>query len=258
VKLSPEQVVLPDETITQIVRAYTREAGVRELNRQIGRTVRKCAVHFAEGRTESVTVSAEQLSELLGPERFAVEKLREILTPGVTTGLAWTEAGGDVLFVEAVLTPGGKGLMLTGQLGEVMKESAQTALSYIWSQAEQLGIEPEKFLDSGVHVHAPAGAIPKDGPSAGVTMATSMVSLFTQRPVRSDTAMTGEITLAGLVLPIGGIKEKVLAALRIGITRIILPDANTRDLEEIDEHLRRQIEFVPVKHLREVFQAAIT
>lgn len=257
VKLSAEQIILPEDVIKQIVRLYTREAGVRELNRQIGRVVRKCAVPFAEGKSDPVTVSADQLQTLLGPERFSIEKMREGLTPGITTGLAWTEAGGDVLFVEAVLTTGGKGLMLTGQLGDVMKESAQTALSYVWSQAEQLGIDPRKFNDTGVHVHVPAGAIPKDGPSAGVTMATSITSLFLNKPVRSDTAMTGEITLAGLVLPVGGIKEKVLAARRTGIKRIVLPEANIKDLDEIDEGLRAEIEFIPVKNLTEVFKAAI-
>lgn len=257
VALGPEQIALPDAVLKQIIRGYTREAGVRELDRQIGRVVRKCALPFAKGSAAPVAVTAEQLPELLGPARFKGERQREEPAPGIATGLAWTAAGGDVLFVESVLMPGGKGLMLTGQLGDVMKESAQTALSYIWSRAEQLGIDPAAFRDNGVHIHVPAGAIPKDGPSAGVTMASSMVSLFTGRKVRRDTAMTGEITLAGLVLPVGGIKEKVLAARRAGITRIILPEDNATDLEEIDEQLRREIEFIPVSHLDAVFKAGL-
>jgi ATP-dependent Lon protease len=172
--------------------------------------------------------------------------------------LAWTEAGGDVLFVEAVKTPGRSGLLLTGQLGDVMRESAQAALSYIGSQADELGIDAKLFQENGVHIHVPAGAIPKDGPSAGVTMATSLVSLFTGRPVRSDTAMTGEITLAGLVLPIGGIREKVLAAHRAGITRIVLPEANRKDLAELDEAVKAQMEFIPSTTLNQVFAAALT
>lgn len=258
VLLSPEHIVIPDDVMTQIVRRYTREAGVRGLNRQLARVVRKCAVPFASGDMTPVTVTLEQLPDLLGPERFSVETLRRNPLPGVTTGLAWTEAGGDVLFVEAVKMPGGKGLLMTGQLGDVMKESAQTALSYLWSQAPNLGIDPAAFHDSGVHIHVPAGAIPKDGPSAGVTMATSLVSLFTGRPVRSDTAMTGEITLAGLVLPVGGIKEKVLAARRSGITRILLPEANLKDLGEIDAQVRNEIEFLPMHDLAQVFQNALT
>lgn len=256
VKLDEEQVRISDAVLEQIVRRYTREAGVRELNRQVARVVRKLAVRFAEGYDEPVSVDSAQLAELLGPERFFVEKLRQEMVPGITTGLAWTEAGGDVLFVEAVLMPGAKGLTLTGQLGEVMKESAQAAQSYLWSQADKLGISRDKLQSNGIHVHVPAGAIPKDGPSAGVTMATSMLSLYLDKPVRSDTAMTGEITLAGLVLPVGGVKEKALAARRTGITRIILPMDNMKDLSEIDEVIRREIEFIPVTSLNEVFRAA--
>lgn len=258
VQLTDEQIRIPDEVIHKVVRSWTREAGVRELNRQLARIVRKSAVPFASGITTPVIVTVEQLPQLLGPERFTDDSLRRDPLPGVTTGMAWTEHGGDVLFVEAVKTPGGKGLALTGQLGDVMKESAQTALSYLWSQADQLGIDPEVFQNSGVHIHVPAGAIPKDGPSAGVTMATSLVSLLTGRPVRSDTAMTGEITLAGLVLPVGGIKEKVLAAHRAGIDRIVLPEANCQDLEEIDAGVRQELEFIPAVNLQQVFNAALT
>ncbi|MDT8397801.1 MAG: endopeptidase La [Pseudomonadales bacterium] len=257
VKLDSTRIVVPETVLLQIVRRYTREAGVRELNRQLARVVRKCAIPFAEGHHEPVTVSEQQLADLLGPERFAIETRRRNFAPGISTGLAWTEAGGDVLFIEAVKTPGGKGLILTGQLGEVMKESAQAALSYIWSQAEALGIDATAFHSSGVHIHVPAGAIPKDGPSAGVTMASALVSLFTGKAVRSDTAMTGEITLAGLVLPVGGIKEKVLAARRAGISRIVLPAENIKDLDEIDERIRQEIEFIPATHLQEVFAAVI-
>jgi ATP-dependent Lon protease len=257
VRLTPEQVLIPDEVIQHIVSRYTREAGVRELNRQLARIVRKCAVPFANGETAPITVSVDQLNQYLGLERYSSETMRRDPLPGVTTGLAWTEAGGDVLFVEAVKTPGRNGLMLTGQLGDVMRESAQAALSYIGSQAGTLHIDPKVFQDSGVHIHVPAGAIPKDGPSAGVTMATSLVSLFTGRPVRSDTAMTGEITLAGLVLPVGGIREKVLAAHRAGITRIILPDANRKDLAELDDGVKAQVEFIPASSLSQVFPAAL-
>jgi ATP-dependent Lon protease len=257
VRLTPEQILVPDEVIKYIVRHYTREAGVRELNRQLARIVRKCAVPFANGETAPITVSVDQLNQYLGLERYSSETIRRNPLPGVTTGLAWTEAGGDVLFVEAVKTPGRNGLLLTGQLGDVMRESAQAALSYIGSQADALQIDSKTFQDSGVHIHVPAGAIPKDGPSAGVTMATSLVSLFTGRPVRSDTAMTGEITLAGLVLPVGGIREKVLAAHRAGITRIILPNANRKDLAELDEGVKAQVEFIPVSSLSQVFFAAL-
>jgi ATP-dependent Lon protease len=258
VKLGAAEVQISDAAIRTIIRHYTREAGVRELNRQLARVVRKCAVPFAVGNATPVTVAAEELQQLLGPGRFTSDSRRHDPLPGITTGLAWTEAGGDVLFIEAVKMPGGKGLMLTGQLGDVMKESAQTALSYLWSQAQTLGIDPAVFQNSGVHIHVPAGAIPKDGPSAGVTMATSLVSLFTGRPVRSDTAMTGEITLAGLVLPIGGLKEKVLAAHRAGITRIVLPEANRKDLDELDAGVRAQLEFIPAANLQQVFAAALT
>lgn len=257
VNLALEKICIPDKVIQEVIRHYTREAGVRELERQIAAIVRKQAVEFAAGRNEPVTILADQLTEILGAERFALEKVRESLLPGVSTGLAWTEAGGDVLFIESVLIPNGKGLTLTGQLGDVMKESAQAALSYISSQADALGIPVERFSDSGFHLHVPAGAIPKDGPSAGVTIATSLISLISGKRVRNDTAMTGEITLTGLVLPVGGIKEKVLAARRAGLLRIILPKANEKDLDELTDEVRQEIEFILVSHLDEVFAAAI-
>jgi len=257
VNLPIEKINIPDAVIQEVVRRYTREAGVRELERQIAAIVRNKAVEFAEGRTQPVTIQLDQLTDILGTERFALEKARESLSPGVSTGLAWTEAGGDVLFIESVLIPNEKGLNLTGQLGEVMKESAQAALSYIRSRSRELGVPAETFSDAGFHIHVPAGAIPKDGPSAGVTIATSLISLVTGERVRKDTAMTGEITLSGLVLPVGGIKEKVLAARRAGLLRIVLPKANSKDLDELKDEIRQEIEFILVEHLDEVFAAAI-
>jgi ATP-dependent Lon protease len=257
VNLTLAQITIPDETLRQIISRYTREAGVRELERQVAKVVRKSALHFAEGRLEPISISPENLAELLGPERFFLEQIRDELAPGVCIGMAWTEAGGDILFIETVLTPGGKGLMLTGQLGDVMRESAQAAQSYIWSEAENLRIPVDQFHQVGVHVHVPAGSIPKDGPSAGVTIATALLSAFSKKPVRNDTAMTGEITLAGLVLPVGGIKEKVLAAHRAGLRRLILPKDNMKDLSAIDEAIKQEMEFIPVTHLKQVFQAAI-
>ncbi|MCI0409179.1 MAG: endopeptidase La, partial [Acidobacteria bacterium] len=185
------------------------------------------------------------------------EQARKKLLPGVAAGLAWTEAGGDVLYVEAVLLPEGKKLILTGQLGTVMQESAKAAQSYIWSKAEDLGVSKELIRQSGVHIHVPAGATPKDGPSAGVTMVTALTSLYTYRPVRSDTAMTGEITLSGLVLPVGGVKEKVLAAHRAGIRRVILPKDNEKDLKELPEHVREEMEFILAESVEDVLVAAI-
>ncbi|MEX0618918.1 MAG: endopeptidase La [Pseudohongiellaceae bacterium] len=257
VNLDENRIAISDEILRHVVRRYTREAGVRELERQIARLVRKSALPFAEGKHEKVTVELDRIIDLLGSERFFIENMRKVPVPGVVTGLAWTEAGGDILFIETVLIPEGKGLILTGQLGDVMKESAQAAQSYIRSQAEKLNIPTSVFKDNGVHIHIPAGAIPKDGPSAGVTIATSLVSLFCGKPVRSDTAMTGEITLAGLVMPVGGIKEKILAAHRAGLKRIILPNDNLKDLTEIDDAIKKDIEFIPVTHLNEVFEAGV-
>ena len=197
------------------------------------------------------------LPELLGPERFFLEPARRSLEPGEATGLAWTEAGGDVLYVEARLLPGARGLRLTGQLGDVMRESARAALTFVWSSAPRLGIDPENFRHAGVHIHVPAGAVPKDGPSAGVTMATALTSLYTKLTVRNDTAMTGEITLTGLVLPVGGIKEKVLAAHRSGIRRVILPAANERDLRELPESVRADMTFTAAERIDDVLKAAI-
>jgi ATP-dependent Lon protease len=255
--LTPEQCAFTDDCLRRMISRYTREAGLRQLERTIGRVARKVALRFAEGKTEPVTIQADDLSEMLGPYIFALEELRKEQPPGVATGMAWTETGGEVLYVEATLLPGGKGLTITGQLGEVMQESAKAAQSYMWSHAEELGINPAVFRDDGVHIHVPAGAIPKDGPSAGVTMATAIASLYMQVPARPDTAMTGEITLTGLVLPIGGVKEKVLAARRAGVRRIILPRGNEKDLAELPDEVRREIEFIFADRIEDVLAAAL-
>jgi ATP-dependent Lon protease len=255
--LTAEQCIIPDETVRKIISGYTREAGLRRLERAIGRVTRKVALKFAEGATGPFTVSIEEVSEMLGPEPFNQEEARRDLPPGVATGLAWTETGGDVLYIEATLLPDGKGLTLTGQLGEVMQESVKAAQSYIWSHASDFDIEPALFKNSGVHVHVPAGAIPKDGPSAGVTMATALTSLYVKLPARSDVAMTGEVTLTGLVLPIGGVKEKVLAARRAGIKTVILPKANQKDLRDLPEEVRNEMEFIFAQRVEEVLRTAI-
>jgi ATP-dependent Lon protease len=251
------QMIIPDETLVAIIEGYTREAGLRRLEQTIGRLTRKVALRFAEGPVDPVTVRPEDLGEMLGPEMFNQEQMRKKLPPGVATGLAWTEAGGDVLYIEATLLPDGKGLTITGQLGDVMQESVKAAQSYIWSHADDLGIDRELFKNSGVHLHVPAGAIPKDGPSAGITAATALTSLYTHLPVRSDTAMTGEITLTGLVFPIGGVKEKVLAARRAGIKRIILPVGNKKDLRELPENVRAEMEFIFAERIEDVLNAVI-
>jgi ATP-dependent Lon protease len=255
--LTAEQFVLTEAALRHVIARYTREAGVRQLERTIGRLARRVALRFAEGETVPVTVRIEDVPEMLGPERFTLELARQQLPPGVATGLAWTEAGGEVLYIEATLLPEGSGLTLTGHLGTVMQESAKAAQSFIWSHAEALGIEQALFKGAGVHIHVPAGAIPKDGPSAGITMATALASVYTGLPVRSDTAMTGEITLTGLVLPIGGVKEKVLAARRADIFRVILPAGNAKDLRELSESVRAEMTFLFVEHIEDVFAAAI-
>jgi ATP-dependent Lon protease len=255
--LTEEQCGIPEETLRRVISGYTREAGVRQLERSIGRLARKVALGFAEGKTDPVTVTPEMLPDMLGPESFFLEQARKYLPPGVVTGLAWTETGGDVLYVEATLLPDGKGLTLTGQLGEIMQESAKAAQSYIWSHAPELQIDRELFKSYGLHVHVPSGAIPKDGPSAGITIASALASVYTGEPVRNDTAMTGEITLAGLVLPVGGIKEKVLAARRAGIRRVVLPAPNQKDLRELPEYVRQEMEFVFAERLMDALAAGI-
>lgn len=255
--LTEDQLVLPDETLRRVIRGYTREAGVRELERTLGRIARKIAKRFVENEPSSVTISPEDLPEILGPERFVPEKLRKQPRPGVAAGLAWTATGGDVLYIEAVELDQRGRLALTGHLGQVMRESARTARSYLIAHAEQFGLDRQRIARASVHIHVPAGAVPKDGPSAGITMATALASLFARRPVRSDTAMTGEITLSGLVLPVGGIKEKVLAAHRAGLKRVILPKDNEKDLREIPEHVRDAMEFVFAERIEDVLDAAI-
>ncbi len=255
--LKDEQISITEDAINLLSTRYTREAGVRQLERAIGNLTRKVALKVAQGLSEKVTISAEEVKGYLGPPRVYPEEARKELPPGVATGMAWTEMGGEVLFIEATLLPGGSGLTLTGQLGEVMKESAQAARSYLWSHAAEFGIDPETIKQNGVHLHVPAGAIPKDGPSAGVTMATALASLYTGRKVRFDTSMTGEITLSGLVFPVGGIKEKVLAAHRAGIRRIVLPSRNDGDIEEIPEDVRRELEIIPAVWISDVLNAAL-
>ncbi len=253
--LDPALVDIQDDALRGIISGYTREAGLRRLERAIGKVARKIALRYAEGYSGAVTVTAADLYDMLGPVQNTQEKMRQNLPSGVVAGLAWTEAGGEVLYVEATLLPDGKGLTITGQLGDVMQESAKAAQSFLWSHAEEFGIDPALFRTHGLHIHVPAGSIPKDGPSAGVTMATAIASAYTRTPARSDTAMTGEMTLTGLVLPIGGVKEKVLAARRAGIKRIILPKANEKDLRELPDHVRADTEFILAEHVNDVFQA---
>ena len=255
--LSDEQVEFTDEGLQSIIRNYTREAGLRRLERAIARVTRKVTLRFAENQTEKVFVTPDVLNDMLGTEMFLPEQMRKNVPPGVVTGLAWTESGGDVLYIESALLPNGKGLTLTGQLGEVMQESAKIAQSYIWSHAADLGVDPETIKTSGVHVHVPAGAIPKDGPSAGVTMTSAMASLYAGLPARNDIAMTGEVTLAGLVLPIGGVKEKVLAARRAGINKVILPQGNKKDLRDLPDHVRQEMQFHFVDRVEEVLTLVI-
>jgi ATP-dependent Lon protease len=255
--LTEEQLTISDDAINLLTSRYTREAGVRQLERTIGNLARKVALKVAQGSTDKVVIEAKDVKEYLGAPRFYPEEARKELPAGVATGMAWTEMGGEVLFIEATLLPGGGGLTLTGQLGEVMKESAQAARSYLWSHAAAFGIDPDLIKHNGVHLHVPAGAIPKDGPSAGVTMATALASLYTGRKVRTDTSMTGEITLSGQVFPVGGIKEKVLSAHRAGIRRIILPAQNEPDTEDIPEDVRAELEIIPAKLVSEVLDAAL-
>jgi ATP-dependent Lon protease len=246
-----------EDGIQEIIRSYTREAGLRNLEREIGRVCRKVARGVTEGKTERVTVDATRVHEFLGPERFFSEVAERVHEPGVATGLAWTPNGGEILFIEATRMAGKKGLTLTGHLGEVMKESAQAALSFIRARAEKIGVATDFFENSDLHVHVPAGAIPKDGPSAGVAMAVALVSLLTGRIVRHDVAMTGEITLRGKVLPVGGIKEKVLAAKRAGLTTVILPKRNITDLEELTESVRTEMTFIGVETIDEALKHAL-
>ena len=255
--LKPEQASITDEALHQITRDYTREAGCRNLERQIGAVLRNVAVRVAEGKATNVRIDAPEVAEILGAPRFENEVAMRVSVPGVATGLAWTPVGGDILFIEATRIPGTGRLILTGQLGEVMKESAQAALSLVKSQADALGFDPVLFEKSDIHVHVPAGAIPKDGPSAGVALYTALVSLVTNRTVRNDVAMTGEISLRGLVLPVGGIKEKTVAAHRAGIRTVMLPARNRRDLEDIPESVRKALTFVWLERVEDAVANAI-
>jgi ATP-dependent Lon protease len=263
--LQPDEAEFTEDGLTSIIRDYTREAGVRNLEREIGRALRKVATQIAADKAEcSITVDAERVREFLGKPRFRDEAQLRTELPGVATGLAWTPTGGEVLFVEAKVMEGKGGLILTGQLGDVMKESARIALSYAQGELERLGLSRDTddrngFLDDKtVHLHVPAGAIPKDGPSAGVTLVTALISELTQRPVRGDVGMTGEVTLQGQVLPIGGVKQKVLAAHRHGLKAVILPRANEVDLDDVPQEIRDEMTFVLVEHLDEVLEAATT
>jgi len=255
--LKEDQVELGDEIIRDIIANYTREAGVRSLERHIGQVLRHAAVRIAEGQSGPIRVSRDDLVPILGAPKFENEVAMRVSVPGVATGLAWTPVGGDILFIEATRIPGSGRLILTGQLGEVMKESAQAALSIVKNRAGALGIDPGRFEKSDIHIHVPAGAIPKDGPSAGVAMFMALVSLLTERTIRSDTAMTGEISLRGLVLPVGGIKEKVVAAHGAGIKRVMLPARNRRDFDDIPEIARREVEFVWLDGVEEAVAAAL-
>jgi ATP-dependent Lon protease len=255
--LRPDQVEIDDAALREIVRSYTREAGVRSLEREIGATLRNAAVRIAEGQSQTVHVGAADLAAILGPARFENEVAMRTSIPGVATGLAWTPVGGDILFIEATRIPGGGRLILTGQLGEVMRESAQAALSLVKNRAADFGIDAGLFEKSDIHVHVPAGAMPKDGPSAGVAIFVALVSLMTGRTVHSDTAMTGEISLRGLVLPVGGIKEKVVAAAGAGLTKVLLPARNRRDEEEIPEDARKRLQLIWLERVDDAVEAAL-
>jgi len=255
--LSPEQCEITDDALTAIILDYTREAGVRNLEREIGNVLRNVAVRIAEGSAQKTIIGPDDLHAILGARKFEGEVAMRAGIPGVATGLAWTPVGGDILFVEAAKMPGSGKLILTGQLGEVMRESAQAALSLVKARSAHLGIDAQVLEKSDIHVHVPAGATPKDGPSAGVAMFVALTSLLTGRPVRSDVAMTGEISLRGLVLPIGGVKEKVLAALRAGITTVMLPSRNQRDLDDIPADARAQLKFVWMEQVDDAIAAAL-
>jgi ATP-dependent Lon protease len=256
--LHPEEIEFSKGAIRKVIRDYTREAGVRNLERELGSICRKVATKVAEGEEGAKTlVTEEKVAEFLGKPKYFFEAAERTEIPGVATGVAWTPTGGDILFIEATKMPGKKGFTLTGQLGDVMKESAQAALSYVRSKAEELGIDEDFFEESDIHIHVPAGAMPKDGPSAGVTMATALASLLLNKPVRADVGMTGEITLRGQVLPVGGIKEKVLAAHRAGLKTVILPQRNEPDLDDVPEEVKEVMTFVLADQVDQVFRAAL-
>jgi ATP-dependent Lon protease len=257
--LEPEEINFDQAAIKHIIRAYTKESGVRNLEREIGTICRKIATAITEGKTIPEIITAQEVSELLGKPKFhdTDEIIRRTSLPGVATGLAWTPVGGDILFIEATKMPGSKGFTITGSIGKVMQESAQTALSLVRSKAIELKISPDDFANHDVHLHVPAGAQPKDGPSAGITITTALVSLFTNRLVRADIAMTGEISLKGQVLPVGGIKEKLLAAHRSGINTVILPKNNEVDLDDISEEIKKEMTYHLVENIEDVLKYAL-
>jgi ATP-dependent Lon protease len=251
-------IIFTEQSVRSIINLYTREAGVRGLERQIAAICRKGVRFLLETGRKRIRITPNNLHEYLGVPRFSVNKANQKDEIGMVTGLAWTAVGGDTLYIEVTPMMGTGKLVLTGQLGDVMKESARAGLSYIRSKAKEFGIDPEFYSNTDIHIHIPEGAIPKDGPSAGITIATAIISALTKTPVRRDVAMTGEITLRGRVLPIGGLKEKILAAHRAGITKVIIPDENTKDLEEIPENIREEIEIVAVQHMEEVLEHALS
>jgi ATP-dependent Lon protease len=256
--LKPGQIVFEDKSIEKIIAQYTQEAGVRNLERQIARICRKVAYKIATNERYRARITSKNLSKFLGPQRVFHETARRTAIPGVATGLAWTESGGEILFIEVIKMPGKKGLNITGQLGEVMQESVKTALSFVRSIASKYNIDQEFFENIDLHIHIPAGAIPKDGPSAGVALATAIISALTGRPVKKEIAMTGEATLSGLVLPIGGVREKVLAAKREGIKKVILPARNHLDVKEIPKDLLKGIKFAYIENIEDCINLALT
>jgi ATP-dependent Lon protease len=256
--LRPDEVEIDDELIRAVVTEYTREAGVRNLERELGKLLRKTATRIASEAAEApVRITIESIRDALGRQRFFQESAERTAVPGVATGLSVTGAGGDVLFIEATSMPGKEGFVLTGQLGAVMKESARIALSYVRGHAEEVGVTDGAFEEREFHIHVPAGAIPKDGPSAGITMTTALASLLSERPVRHTVGMTGEVTLQGRVLPIGGIKQKVLAAHAAGLTDVIIPERNRGDLEDVPAEVREEMTFHPVMTIGEVLELAL-
>jgi ATP-dependent Lon protease len=255
--LKAENILASEATLREIINGYTRESGVRSLEREIANVVRKSAAQIVEHKKNSVRITPDNLRKYLGIKRFRYDKVNQKDEIGVVTGLAWTSVGGDTLFIEVSVMQGTGKLELTGQLGDVMKESARAGLSYIRSKCEELGINPEFSKNLDIHIHVPEGATPKDGPSAGITMTTALISALTKTPVHKHVAMTGEVTLRGRVLPIGGLKEKVLAANRAGIKKIIIPIENEKDLEEIPANVKKTIEFVLASHMDEVIEHAL-
>jgi ATP-dependent Lon protease len=255
--LTTDNIVIEQNALRKMIREYTREAGVRGLERQVAGICRQVARKVVEGEKELLKITSKNIHEYMGPGKFRYGLASEKDEIGVSTGLAWTEVGGDVLSVEVTVLPGNGKLLLTGQLGDVMKESAQAAVSYVRSRADVLGIDPKFSIESDVHIHVPSGGIPKDGPSAGITMAAALASCLTKRPVKREVAMTGEITLRGRVLPIGGVKEKVLAAHRAGIKEVILPEENEKDLELVAKEVKEELKFFFVEHMDEVLRLAL-